>query len=112
MSGYFELKPASGSQFMFNLKAGNHEVILTSERYSTRAGAENGVASVKENAALDERYQRKMSKDNAPYFVLVAANGQTIGRSEMYSSTKAMEGGIASVKTNAPGAPTKVLEGK
>lgn len=97
---------------MFNLKAGNHEVILTSERYSTRAGAENGVASVKENAALDERYQRKMSKDNAPYFVLVAANGQTIGRSEMYSSTKAMEGGIASVKTNAPGAPTKVLEGK
>ena len=73
---------------MFNLKAGNHEVILTSERYATKAGAENGIASVKENAALDERYQRKMSKDNAPYFVLVAANGQTIGRSEMYSSTR------------------------
>ena len=112
MSGYFELKPAAGAQFVFNLKAGNHEVILTSERYATKAGAENGIASVKENAALDERYQRKMAKDNAPYFVLVAANGQTIGRSEMYSSTKAMEGGIASVKTNAPGAPTKVLEGK
>lgn len=112
MSGYFELKPAAGAQFVFNLKAGNHEVILTSERYATKAGAENGIASVKENAALDERYQRKMAKDNAPYFVLVAANGQTIGRSEMYSSSKAMEGGIASVKANAPGAPTKVLEGK
>ena len=29
MSGYFELKPAAGGQFMWNLKAGNHEVILT-----------------------------------------------------------------------------------
>ncbi len=112
MSGYFEIKAAAGAQFMFNLKAGNHEVILTSERYGTRAGAEDGIASVKVNAALDDRYQRKTSKDNAPYFVLVAANGQTIGKSEMYSSIKAMEGGISSVKSNAPGAPTKVLEGK
>lgn len=112
MAGYFELKPAAGAQFMFNLKAGNHEVILTSERYATKAGAEDGIASVKVNAALDERYQRKLSKDNAPYFVLVAANGQTIGKSEMYSSGTAMESGIASVKANAPGAVVKVLEGK
>ncbi|MDO8778376.1 MAG: YegP family protein [Burkholderiaceae bacterium] len=112
MSGYFELKTVAGAQFMFNLKAGNHEVILTSERYASKADAENGIASVKANAALDERYQRKMAKDNSPYFVLVAANGQTIGKSEMYSSSKAMEGGIASVKANAPGAATKVLEGK
>lgn len=112
MSGYFELKPTAGAQFMFNLKAGNHEVILTSELYATKVSAENGIASVKENAALDERFQRKVSKDDSPYFVLLAANGQTLGNSEMYSSNNAMEGGIASVKANAPGAPTKVLEGK
>ena len=94
---------------MFNLKAGNHQVILTSERYVTKESAEAGIASVKVNAPLDERYQRKAAKSNEPYFVLVASNGQTIGRSEMYSSTEAMEGGIASVKTNAPGAPTKTL---
>lgn len=97
---------------MFNLKAGNHEVILTSERYATKVSAEIGIASVKENAALDERYQRKVAKDNSPYFVLLAANGQSLGKSEMYSSSKAMEAGIASVKANAPGAATKVLEGK
>ncbi|MBK6594252.1 MAG: YegP family protein [Burkholderiales bacterium] len=112
MSGYFELKSAAGAQFMFNLKAGNHEVSLTSERYATKVSAENGIASVKENAVIDERFQRKVSKDNAPYFVLLAANGQTLGKSEMHSSSKAMEGGIASVKANAPGAPTKVLEEK
>ena len=29
MAGLFECKPASNRQFMFNLKAGRHEVILT-----------------------------------------------------------------------------------
>ena len=59
MAGYFELKPASDGQFMFNLKAGNHEVILTSERYTSKASAENGIASVKTNAPNDALFQRK-----------------------------------------------------
>jgi uncharacterized protein YegP (UPF0339 family) len=40
-------------------------------------------------------------KNGQPFFVLKAANGETIGRSEMYSSASAMENGIASVKRNA-----------
>lgn len=31
---------------MFNLKAANGQVILTSELYKTKASAENGIASV------------------------------------------------------------------
>lgn len=49
MSGYYELK-RSGDQYMFNLKAGNHEVILTSERYTTKASAQDGIASVRQNS--------------------------------------------------------------
>jgi hydroxybutyrate-dimer hydrolase len=60
--------------------------------------------SVKENAALDERYDRRESKRGEPYFVLLAANSRVIGQSEMYSSVAAMENGIISSKTNAPGA--------
>jgi uncharacterized protein YegP (UPF0339 family) len=108
MAGYFELK-ASGSQYMFNLKAGNHEVILTSEQYTAKKGAQDGIDSVKANAPNNDRYERKVAKNGAPYFVLKAANGQAIGHSEMYSSASAMENGIASVKTNAPGAATKDL---
>ena len=37
-----------------------------------------------------------------PYFVLKAANHEIIGKSEMYSSTSAMENGIESVKKNGP----------
>lgn len=107
MAGYFELKPAAGSQFMFNLKAANHEVILTSESYASKANAEGGIASVQKNAPADDRYQRKTAKDNSPYFVLVGGNGEVIGTSEMYASVSGMEAGIASVKANAPGATTK-----
>lgn len=106
MAGYYQLK-RSGDQFMFNLKAGNHETILTSERYSSKQAAEGGITSCKANAGTDGRYVRKTSTSNQPYFVLTAANGQTLGRSEMYSSTSAMENGIASCKTNGPSAPTK-----
>jgi uncharacterized protein YegP (UPF0339 family) len=48
-----------------------------------------------------------VAKDGSHYFVLVAANHQTIGKSEMYTSAGAMERGIASVKTNAPAAAVK-----
>ena len=101
MSGYYDLK-RSGDQYMFNLKAANHEVILTSERYTTKVSAQEGIKSVQQNSPIDARYQRKTASDNSPYFTLTAANGQAIGRSEMYSSTSARDNGIASVKTNGP----------
>jgi uncharacterized protein len=49
MAGKFVLKK-SDSQYMFNLKAGNGEIIATSERYTTRQGALNGIESVKKHA--------------------------------------------------------------
>ena len=109
MAGTFELKPASKGQFMFNLKAGNGQVILTSENYVTKQGAEGGIASVRTNAPLDARYERKVSARNEPYFDLKAANGEKLGRSEMYSSVAARDNGIASVKENAPTAVLKDL---
>ncbi len=111
MPGAFELKTSTSNQTYFNLKAANGEVILTSEMYQARAGAENGIQSVRENSALDERFDRRTSKADEPYFVLKAANGEILGRSEMYSSAAAMEKGIASVKTNAPDAVVKDLTG-
>ena len=66
MSGYFELKSAAGGSFMFNLKAANHQVILTSETYPAKASASGGIESVKKNALDDSRYQRKVAKDNSP----------------------------------------------
>ena len=107
MSGYYELKTAKDGQTYFNLKAGNHETILTSEMYTTRAAAENGVESVQSNASEDAQYERKQSSNGKDYFVLKAKNHQEIGRSEMYESAAAMENGIESVKTNGTSTETK-----
>ena len=106
MAGYFLLTKA-GTQFKFVLKAGNHETILSSELYAAKGGAQNGIASVKTNSSNDASYERKTSKNDKPYFVLKAANGEIIGTSEMYSSSAAAEKGIESCKSNGPVASNK-----
>ncbi|HMQ04744.1 MAG TPA: YegP family protein [Pyrinomonadaceae bacterium] len=105
MPGKFEIKTGKSGKVHFNLKASNGQVILTSETYGDRKGAETGIASVRKNAANDGRFERKTAKDGSPYFVLKASNGEPIGKSEMYKTAKSMENGVASVKKNAPDAP-------
>ena len=102
MAGTFILEKGSADKFRFNLRAGNNQTILTSETYQAKASALQGIESVRKNSQDDARFIRKTAKDGSPYFVLTATNGETIGKSEMYSSTAAMENGIKSVATNAP----------
>ncbi|MFE8643884.1 YegP family protein [Sphingomonas sp. NCPPB 2930] len=106
MPGFFDLK-RSGTQYMFNLKSsGNEEVVLTSERYTTKQSAETGIASVKRHAPSDTNYRKLTASNGSPYFTLNATTGEVIGTSELYSSTTARDDGITWVKTNAPSAPT------
>jgi uncharacterized protein YegP (UPF0339 family) len=79
----------SQEQFRFHLTAANGEIILTSERYKTEASAENGVSAVKESATIDRRYDKRVSTDDRPYFVLKAGNNEIIGTSQMYASREA-----------------------
>lgn len=104
MAGKFELKKSESGKFMFNLKAGNGRVILTSQLYRTKAAAQVGIESVKQHAADEANFERKTSVAGEPYFVLKAANRQVIGTSEMYTSTSAVANGIASVQAHASGA--------
>ena len=102
MPGPFLLQRSADRQFYFNLRAENNEVILTGERYQSKASAQNGIQAVRDNAPTDARYLRKTSSDGKLYFVLLAANGEPLGTSETYSSSGAMEAGIRAVKRNAP----------
>ena len=104
MAGSFVIHKGRADAFRFNLRAGNHEIILSSETYKTKDSALKGVESVRTNSQDDARFTRKTAKDGSSYFVLTAKNGEVIGKSEMYSSTRGMENGIKSVAANAPGA--------
>lgn len=106
MAGKFELKKSKNDKFYFSLLAGNGQKILASEMYESKASAVNGIESVKKNAMDDSKFARLVAKDGSPYFCLKAGNGQVIGQSEMYSSEKARDNGIESVKAHAPGAAT------
>ena len=107
--GKFVITKRKNDEFQFNLKAGNGQTILTSEGYAAKAGCTNGIESVRKNAQLDERYERKTASNGKPFFNLKASNGQIIGTSEMYESVAARDNGIESVKKNAPDATVEDL---
>ena len=46
----YERKETKSGKFLFNLKAGNNQVIGTSQSYTTGASRDDGIESVKKNA--------------------------------------------------------------
>ena len=112
--GKFVIKETS-TGYVFNLKAGNGEVIGTSEVYTTLAACESGINSVKKNApvanledqTLEESAKNpkfEIFKDKAGEFRfhLKATNGEIILDSEGYTSKEGCKNGIESVIKNAP----------
>ncbi len=102
--GKFEITKRKNGEFQFNLKAANGQVILTSEGYVQLSGCENGIESVKKNAQVDSRFEKKTAVNGKFFFNLKASNGQVIGSSQMYESEASRDKGIASVMKNAPDA--------
>jgi uncharacterized protein YegP (UPF0339 family) len=47
----YERKMTKNGKWMFNLKAGNHQVIGTSEMYNSEKARDGGIASVKKNGS-------------------------------------------------------------
>ena len=50
MTGKFEIFQDQGGKYRFRLKAGNGQVIATSQGYSTKKACTNGIDSVRNNA--------------------------------------------------------------
>ena len=111
--------------FKFDLKAGNGEVIATSEVYASEASCKNGIESVKKNApiaAVEDQTVEGYAAQKHPKFEiytdkagefrfrLKATNGQIIAVSEGYKAMASCQNGIESVKKNAPEAPVVVEE--
>jgi len=102
--GKFVVSTRSNGEFQFNLKAGNGQVILTSEGYKAKTNCINGIESVKKNATDNSKYEKKTASNGKCFFNLKATNGQVIGTSQLYESEASRDSGIASVKANAPDA--------
>jgi uncharacterized protein YegP (UPF0339 family) len=100
----------------FNLKASNGEIIAHSEVYSSLGSCKKGIASVIKNAPIapvEDQTKEGFEKISNPKFEvytdkkgefrfrLRARNGQNIAASEGYTTMKACQNGIESVRKNA-----------
>lgn len=98
----FEIYQRKNGEYQFNLRAGNGQVIFTSEGYTTLSNAKNGVESVRRNSSNPARFEKLQARDGRPYFAMKTTNGEVIGVSQMYSTATGRNKGIASVQRNAP----------
>lgn len=120
--GKFVIKQAKTGP-MFNLKAGNGEVIATSQVYASMRTCKSGIASVMENApvaVIEDQTEKGFKKEKNPKFEvykdkkgetrfrLKAKNGQIVASGEGYTTKDACIKGIASVRKNVKGA--KIVE--
>lgn len=111
--------------FKFDLRAGNGEVIATSEVYSSVDACRSGIASVQRNApaaAVEDQTQEGFATEKHPKFEiyqdkggefrfrLKATNGQVIAVGEAYQSLAGCKNGVDSVKKNAPDAQIVEME--
>ncbi|MCR4608196.1 MAG: YegP family protein [Eubacterium sp.] len=116
--GKFVIKEAK-TGFKFDLKAGNGEVIASSQVYKSLVTCKKGIASVQKNApaaAIEDQTVEGFKAEKNPKFEiytdkagefrfrLKATNGQIIATSEGYKAMKSCKNGIASVQKNAPDA--------
>ena len=114
--GKFAVKTVK-SGIKFDLKAGNGEVIATSEVYTSRSACLNGIESVRKNAVaakLEDQTQEDFETVTNPKFEvyqdkagefrfrLKARNGEIIAVSEGYKAKGSCLNGIESVRKNAP----------
>lgn len=100
----------------FDLKAGNGEVIATSEVYTSESACKNGIESVRkccEGGVEDQtvegyetlkhpKFEVYQDKKGEYRFRLKARNGEIIATSEGYKAKPSCLNGIESVKKNAP----------
>ena len=123
--GKFVISEAKNGGFVFNLKAGNGEIIATSQVYKSLDSCKNGIESVKKNVpdlhVEDQTVENFETLANPIFevyadkagefrFRLKARNGEIIATGEGYKAKKSCLNGIDSIKRNAPEA--EVVEEK
>jgi uncharacterized protein YegP (UPF0339 family) len=121
-AGKFTMWQSTDGQWRFNLKSGNGATLLTSEGYTSRTGAINGILSMQSNGVDSAMYEVRQT--NTGFILhLLAANSESIGFSQVYktkssatraitSSTKAVTSYLDKREANTTGARVEVEAGQ
>ncbi|MEJ7602719.1 MAG: YegP family protein [Kofleriaceae bacterium] len=94
-----EIGAGPSGQYHFNFHAGNGQIVLSSESYTTEAAAYNGAFAVQQDGQSAAAYTVHASASGSFYFTVKADNGQIIGISQQYTTkSNAQAGADALVK--------------
>ncbi|MGH7280329.1 MAG: YegP family protein [Polyangiaceae bacterium] len=108
----FEILEANDGEYYVNLRAQNHEIIGTTELYSSKSNATRAASTIRAlvkllapspsvgDAAKVQRFEVFTGEDAKYYFRLRANNGEIVLASQGYTSKESALGGIKSVETN------------
>jgi uncharacterized protein YegP (UPF0339 family) len=105
--GSFDLWQADDGQWHFHLVAGNGNTLLTSEAYTDRTGAINGILSVEANGMDVAQYQ-VVAAAHGYLLHLVAGNGEVISSTEVYSNKSNATRAITSCVNSVTSYNTKI----
>ncbi len=78
---------ADGDNYFFTVNK-DGEPVLLSEEYTSEAGRDNGIKSVKKNIKEENRYVKEQHPNGKYYFRLLAGNKQEIATSVWFDSEK------------------------
>ena len=115
--GKFEIKRANDGSYVFNVRAGNTQIIAKSQTYSSMTACKNGIESVGKNAPVANiedqtlktinveklpKFQIYLDKAGKYRFNLLATNGNNIlSCTQGYNHKSSCKNGIKSVVNNA-----------
>lgn len=105
----FEIYEDKAGEYRFRLRASNGQTVLSSEGYTTKSAAKNGIESVRENAHDADRFEKSSTSEGTYRFSLKAKNKQIIGQSQNYQSKSARDNGVEAVRSAAEGAEVEDL---
>jgi len=120
--GKVDLWKSEDGQFRFHVESGNGRVLMTSEAYTSRSAALNGVLSVLDNGVDPAMYQVNKTESGKYNLRLRAANYEIIAFTQAYSTksnaTRAITSCVNAVTTyldktesNTTGARVEIAEG-
>jgi uncharacterized protein len=111
-SAAYDVQLAKNGEYYFNIVAANHEIVATSETYSSKSNATRAASTVRQlinltgakpeaaPAVKRERFETFTGEDKKVYFRLRANNGEIVLGSQAYTAKSSALNGIESVKSN------------
>jgi uncharacterized protein YegP (UPF0339 family) len=85
-------------------RADDSRIILHSDGFKVRDGAEKGIELIKLSVYHDERFKRKISMDGRYYFEILSMEKNILATSRMYDTIQDCDQAISLVKDLAPNA--------